>query len=494
MQRVVAGVACRFEERIADILAPGVVRMGLALGCNLSWSHMAFESLGLFHDQPDAEVVLDTVYLISIACALLTYLIVALVCHCGRKFAGSRSTCGLVSLSAAASTVVMHGATTTTAIGGACIVIGGIGSGVATSLFMMYFGIALSTMRTKRVMAISAIGYIVSTVLFSVYLFFEPFAAMVLCASMLPIAAALLVFGSMGAASGPCSQGETPPSRNLVSPEDCRQLKGLVRAFSVCMLVSGFVYEIARTVFIQVGGFAGETVENYAFAQGVVAALVLLAAIGITLVIVSSSNVHAPEICYRISACCLVVSALLILMPIVYPDASVVVPLAINNASFMCLNMLMWVLVCGVCNQLSDSSARFFALFRAAWTAGPLLGMLVVGGAGSLYMNPEHTLVLCDTPDFPEMFKPLAQAQGKALDELRQRDDVAWAFVSPAADFQAEGARTGDYLLAGEEFTVNDRGESTLSYADYAIAMVDEAERTGSPEAHVRERISVVGK
>lgn len=389
MQRVVAGVACRFEERIADILAPGVVRMGLALGCNLSWSHMAFESLGLFHDQPDAEVVLDTVYLISIACELLTYLIVALVCHCGRKFAGSRSTCGLVSLSAAASTVVMHGATTTTAIGGACIVIGGIGSGVATSLFMMYFGIALSTMRTKRVMAISAIGYIVSTVLFSVYLFFEPFAAMVLCASMLPIAAALLVFGSMGAASGPCSQGETPPSRNLVSPEDCRQLKGLVRAFSVCMLVSGFVYEIARTVFIQVGGFAGETVENYAFAQGVVAALVLLAAIGITLVIVSSSNVHAPEICYRISACCLVVSALLILMPIVYPDASVVVPLAINNASFMCLNMLMWVLVCGVCNQLSDSSARFFALFRAAWTAGPLLGMLV---GRFLYFSCGYTL------------------------------------------------------------------------------------------------------
>lgn len=120
--------------------------------------------------------------------------------------------------------------------------------------------------------------------------------------------------------------------------------------------------------------------------------------------------------------------------------------------------------------------------------------LLVVGGAGSLYMNPEHTLVLCDTPDFPEMFKPLAQAQGKALDELRQRDDVAWTFVSAAADFQAEGARTGDYLLAGEEFTVNDRGESALSYADYAIAMVDEAECTGSPEAHVRERISVVGK
>ena len=91
----------------------------------------------------------------------------------------------------------------------------------------------------------------------------------------------------------------------------------------------------------------------------------------------------------------------------------------------------------------------------------------MVGGAGSLYMNPEHTLVLCDTPDFPEMFEPLAQAQEQAaLDELRQRDDVAWTFVSPAADFQAERVRAqGDYLLAGEEFTVNDRGESALSYA-----------------------------
>lgn len=126
--------------------------------------------------------------------------------------------------------------------------------------------------------------------------------------------------------------------------------------------------------------------------------------------------------------------------------------------------------------------------------AGTDARLLVVGGAGSLYMDPEHTLMLSETPDFPAEFLPLAQAQGKALEELRQRDDVAWTFISPAADFQAEGARTGDYILAGEEFTTNDKGESTLSYADYAIAMVDEAERTGTSEAHVRERISIVGK
>lgn len=120
--------------------------------------------------------------------------------------------------------------------------------------------------------------------------------------------------------------------------------------------------------------------------------------------------------------------------------------------------------------------------------------LLVVGGAGSLYMNPEHTLVLSQTPGFPAEFLPLATAQGNALADLRKRDDVDWTFVSPAADFRADGPRTGDYILAGEEFATNDRGESILSYADYAIAMVDEAERTGSPAAHRRERISVVGK
>lgn len=116
--------------------------------------------------------------------------------------------------------------------------------------------------------------------------------------------------------------------------------------------------------------------------------------------------------------------------------------------------------------------------------------LLVVGGAGSLYMNPEHTAVVADGPEFPEAFKPLAAAQGKALEELRARDDVRWTFISPAADFQADGERTGAYILAGEELRLNDAGESVISYADYAIAMVDEVERTS--DAHIRQRISVV--
>ena len=116
--------------------------------------------------------------------------------------------------------------------------------------------------------------------------------------------------------------------------------------------------------------------------------------------------------------------------------------------------------------------------------------LLVVGGAGSLYVNPEHTVQVADGPDFPDAFKPLASAMAKALNELRGREDVRWTYVSPAADFQADGARTGKYILGGEELTVNARGESVISYADYAAAMIDEAVKGG----HIRERISVVGE
>ena len=120
--------------------------------------------------------------------------------------------------------------------------------------------------------------------------------------------------------------------------------------------------------------------------------------------------------------------------------------------------------------------------------SGTDIRLLIVGGAGSLYVNAEHTVQVKDGADFPAMFLPLANAQGQELEELRKRNDVKWTFISPAGDFQADGERTGKYILAGEELTLNSKGESIISYADYAIAMVDEIEKG----AHIRQRISVV--
>lgn len=127
-----------------------------------------------------------------------------------------------------------------------------------------------------------------------------------------------------------------------------------------------------------------------------------------------------------------------------------------------------------LCDLLSDTNIR----------------LLVVGGAGSLFVNSEHTLTVSDGSDFPDIFKPLANAMAKALGELRQRNDVKWTYISPAGDFQADGERTGKYILAGEELTLNSKGQSVISYSDYAIAMIDEATKGN----HIQERISVVSE
>ena len=120
--------------------------------------------------------------------------------------------------------------------------------------------------------------------------------------------------------------------------------------------------------------------------------------------------------------------------------------------------------------------------------AGTSTRLYIVGGAGSLYVDPEHKVQLLDTPEFPAEFYPLAKAQTDELAALRPRTDAQWIFVSPAADFQADDAKTGKYILGDEELTLSAAGESVISYADYALGMVDLIESG----AHVGERVSLV--
>ena len=120
--------------------------------------------------------------------------------------------------------------------------------------------------------------------------------------------------------------------------------------------------------------------------------------------------------------------------------------------------------------------------------AGTEMRLYIVGGAGSLYVDPAHRVQLADTPEFPAEFYPLAKAQTEELAALRPRTDAKWVFVSPAADFRADGEKTGKYILGGEELTLSAAGESVISYQDYALGMVDLIESG----AHIGERVSLV--
>lgn len=108
---------------------------------------------------------------------------------------------------------------------------------------------------------------------------------------------------------------------------------------------------------------------------------------------------------------------------------------------------------------------------------------LVVGGAGSLEVAPGVKLI--DTPEFPAIYKAEAGAGGAFLDLLRQEIRLDWTFLSPSALF-VPGERTGKFRLGRDQLLTNEKG-STISFEDYAVAMVDEVETP----AHVRRRFTV---
>lgn len=110
--------------------------------------------------------------------------------------------------------------------------------------------------------------------------------------------------------------------------------------------------------------------------------------------------------------------------------------------------------------------------------------LLVVGGAGSLFAA--SGLKLIDTPGFPQEYKAEAAAGGAYLDALRQEKDLNWSFLSPSALF-IEGERTGKFRLGHDDLLSDTEGKSWISFADFAIAFIDELEKP----AHSHKRFTV---
>ncbi|WP_144759563.1 NAD(P)-dependent oxidoreductase [Curtobacterium sp. 9128] len=135
----------------------------------------------------------------------------------------------------------------------------------------------------------------------------------------------------------------------------------------------------------------------------------------------------------------------------------------------------------------SELKDHFQHFVDAAAAAGARLG--IVGGAGSLKVA-EDGPALFDTPDFPDAFKAEAKSHAQILDALRASDtDVDWFYVSPAAAFGSynPGERRGTYRTTDEVLLTDADGNSDISGADYAIAIVDEIEQP----AHHRARFGV---
>lgn len=101
--------------------------------------------------------------------------------------------------------------------------------------------------------------------------------------------------------------------------------------------------------------------------------------------------------------------------------------------------------------------------------------LFVVGSSGCLYVDKQQQFRLLDTEKFPEHLKESAKYQLQNLQDL-ERSSIQWTFLSPSKMFDSEGPRTGHYIIGQDRVVVNSQFNSYISYADFAVALVDEVE------------------
>ena len=100
--------------------------------------------------------------------------------------------------------------------------------------------------------------------------------------------------------------------------------------------------------------------------------------------------------------------------------------------------------------------------------------LIAIGGAGSLYVDEDHTVQLNDTPEFPKEFLARSKTHGKSDDILRKFSNVDWTMFTPPPILDAEGPESNDYVLGNENVILNKEGKPYISYATFAQILVDE--------------------
>jgi len=106
--------------------------------------------------------------------------------------------------------------------------------------------------------------------------------------------------------------------------------------------------------------------------------------------------------------------------------------------------------------------------------------LIVVGGAGSLEQPPGIHF------EIPVAWREEVNGQNDSLAYYRTIADVRWTYLSPAYMI-TPGTRTGKFHLGGDQFITDAKGNSRISMEDYAVAIIDEAEKP----AHVRKRFTI---
>jgi len=131
-----------------------------------------------------------------------------------------------------------------------------------------------------------------------------------------------------------------------------------------------------------------------------------------------------------------------------------------------------------------DTTNAYISIIEGVKKAG-VSRLLIVGGAGSLFISPDVRIM--DTGVIPESYMFAVKSLADVYYNLQKNEkELDWVFFSPAVNL-AKGERTGKFRLGKNFLIVDDKGDSNISVEDYAFAMLNEVE---SPQHH-KERFTI---
>lgn len=374
--------------------------VGLGLGANAAWVSMSFKSLTLYGNVASAggsEPVLDAVYLISIATVCVTLSLAAAAERRTWMVLAHLPTYLALAVGTTITTLFMPlGSPGGSELQQIILVVTGVLSGLFSSLYLIYFGFALSQLTLPGKVLAAAASTIFSSVLCVAFNVLHPGLAIMLAAAMPLISAALTIagmrratleVGTTGASmvSSPENIGfpgnfstailRSKPSP-ISNPAQKATWRGLVGRIAAASLLVGFANESSRTLYMQM-----DLVEagQYAYAgvQAVDSLLATIAVVALALLLLLRRSSRMAKDCYF--AICLLLTLGIVLLPApgLFANVGSFIPLAVSSAAYSTFGMFIWILTACICSSFPQATIAAFASIRAAWAIGPLLGIVL---------------------------------------------------------------------------------------------------------------------
>lgn len=350
------------------------VWVGASFSCLLSWIAAMFHSLSLYGFTEGGMAALNATYIISTTSAAITLLTIGLFDKSSSRLLNSKSCFVLTPLAMTLSTLILPLCTNANVTGEVFIAVCGVSSGAASAIAILYVGLALCRLDLRQLIIALSIGQVGAAFLSTASQFAQG-------AASLAVAAAMPVVGTLAIAS--ILPGSTRDRAKLTakatakdSEDGQRSVSILVARVSLCVLLIASTHEIARSLLIQMAS-PNHDGYSYLLTQMLIAIGSAVGSVGIALGLMNLKRLSMPRICHGAITILLLIGALSLPMPIIYPSIPSFVSVVLDQISYFCFSFVLWVMAVVLCQRFARNKIRILAFVRLGSTLGAFVGLVI---------------------------------------------------------------------------------------------------------------------